>query len=153
MPAIRISKETYDHLVQAFREQRNVARAARIAGCGEKAAKKAYFFEYDRPEWAHAPIRQLLENEQVAQPSKLAEEQRLAETVTDEHQRSLADRQSRYAEEREDAASQQLDEARAIRAAMVYGQTILGNTVALGQAAVLMVQKAQRLVAEPERKD
>jgi len=151
MPAIRIPREKYDRLVQAFREKPNVARAAREAGCSEKAAYKAFHRGYDRPEWASVPIKQLLEEEQLAARAKLEEERRMREGVSDEFHRSQAGRASRYADEREkakdDAAQQQAAEGRAVRAAMVHGQAILAIAGQLGQAALPIVQRAAELIA------
>ncbi len=150
MPTIRISPEQYQALVQAFREKPgNVARAARIAKVTEPTAKRCWDRGYERPIWAQRPIKQLLEDEQIAARAKIEAErimrQQIENDIANDQQATYASMTLQNAKDRElakrDAADQRAKEAQAVRAAMTHGSAIMSIAGSLGAALIPVVQR------------
>ena len=65
MATARLSRETYEKLVKAFREQPgNVSHAIRAAKVGPRTARRAWMRGWDAPSWAR-PIQDVFAQEQI----------------------------------------------------------------------------------------
>lgn len=127
-----ITPDLYERLVSAFRQDTNIAKASRVAGCSQPTAKKAWHKAWPRK--GFKPIADVMREEQIAARAKLAAE----------HAARLASQQK----EREDARQQ------AIQSRQQEGQMIvLGRTNALQATAVAggLLKGARALAAEVQK--
>lgn len=131
MPRARITREKYDLLIVAFREEVNVVRAARLAGVGDRTARRAWHQGWDRPVWAR-PIKFLVDQDQVDARARM-------EQIDAEQAARLRDEKQMA---RIDAAKERAREAQAVRGSLNTSLMLLGNIGQFSRASVEMCKVA-----------
>lgn len=143
----RISQDEYERLKAAFLEKPgNIHHAALKADVTDRTAKRAWERGWPRPRWAE-PIKPWVENE--IEKRQLDLRARLAQTEVNVLQ---ARQETREVVDRElakiDALEEQSREAKFVRAAFSAAINSQAIAAILGQAAVPVVQKAAKDLAE-----
>lgn len=150
MPKRPITKELFCKLVESYRQApENYHRAAELAGCDPRTAKRAWElgFSWAREEsGARRPIREIIGEEQELARARLEEERQAAA------RRAADDEQKKKAEVREkaarDATDARVQEAQLVRLARTASLQLLGTLTRVSTGAAKVGEHIARALDE-----
>lgn len=134
-------------MVEAFREKPGAyAYAGRIAGCGERTAKKGWLEGWAAPPWAATPISVILEREKAETRARIYNEEQAALTAKDNAEAIAAEKAALLRNDNQraaiDAKAERLREAQAVRSAMSAALSGLAVSATVSRSRITLAQKA-----------